>query len=117
MEPPRQYDGARPARPVASTLAAALMLALRSVPPERWTIADMHGRLHAIRRLSRQRGTESSAIEPMKASAEPNAAPAAPMIMATPRIIASHPNQRGSVFARSAAADVASASIPKKMDA
>jgi hypothetical protein len=60
---------------------------------------------------------ESSAIEPMKASADPNAAPAAPMIMAAPRIIASHPNQRGSVPPRSAAADVASASMAKKIDA
>ena len=60
---------------------------------------------------------ESSAIEPMKASADPNAAPAAPMIMAAPRIIASHPNQRGSVPPRSAAADAASASMAKKIDA
>ena len=51
---------ARPARPVASTLAAALMLALRTVPPERWTIADLHERPRATRRSSRRCGTRAT---------------------------------------------------------
>jgi hypothetical protein len=52
--------GRGPARPMASTRTPALMLALRSVPPERWTIADMHGRPRATRRWSRRCGKRAA---------------------------------------------------------